>query len=83
MKLLCLLLASLCAFGRRWILPFQKYELNNLNILILIPVSQRLYPIHRWLPDMVQEPPTVRTLQPLAQEDRKMGTDRTLSENRK
>ena len=29
---------------------------------------------YRWLPDTVQEPHAVGTLQPLAQKDRKMGT---------
>jgi len=77
--LACVLVVSLCVFRRKVDSAFSKIQIKQLkHHLILIPISQKLYPIYRRLPDAVQEPPTVGTLQPLAQEDRKMGTDRTL-----
>ena len=64
----CLLLVWVL-FGGRWILPFHKIRIKQLkHHIILIPISKRLYPIYRWLPEAVRGPPATGPLQPLVRE---------------
>ena len=54
----CVLVVSLCAFQQKVDSAFSKIRIKQLkHHLILIPISQRLYPIYRWLPEAVRGPP--------------------------
>ena len=59
-------LVSLCAFRQKVDSAFSKIRIKQLkHHLILTPISQRLYPIYRWLPEVVRGPLATGSLQPL------------------